>query len=87
MQIPFKAITAFHTLHLQQCDVPLALNITSATIMKIHQHVCKAAAHKNPDLTTTDGGEYRNRSAIKSCNKDMTSVLILHTAMKKFHGL
>lgn len=56
IQIPFKAITVFHTQHLQQDEVPLALHITSATIINAHQYVCKAAAYKKPDLTTTDAG-------------------------------
>lgn len=47
IQIPFKAIPAFHTLHLQQDEVSLALHIMPATIMKTHQHVCKEAAYKN----------------------------------------
>lgn len=38
IQILFKAITLFHSLHLQQDEVSLALHITSATIMKTHQH-------------------------------------------------
>lgn len=38
IQILFKAITLFHSLHLQQDEVSLALHTTSATIMKTHQH-------------------------------------------------
>lgn len=81
MQISFKTITTFHTHHLQQDDVSLALHITSPAITNTHQHTCKAAAYLKPDITTTDAGEYRNRAVI------LTLALISLTALQKCHVL
>jgi len=66
MQISFKTISAFHTRHLQQDEVSLALRITSPTVTNTHQYTCKAAACRKPDLTTTDAGEYRKRAATQT---------------------
>lgn len=82
----FKTMTAFHTHHLQQDEVSLALRITSPTITNTHQYICKAASsYKKPDLTATDAEGWRIQK--ESCDTDLTSALILHTALQKSHML